>query len=458
MKPDPTDLSTCLFSSTIQDDPLEPYTNDALTVRSKDTVHGRGIIATRNISKGECLFITPAVLFVDHSIKNLFLDESNDDLKNLEDVAINNLVDQMWDAIQNQENSILNSFLTLIGSSIFRDDYDPDINTLLGKNNDTTWNKTELQQLKKEDLKQILLKNAFGPDCLTYGILMRYWKSSDSVKSNYFPHHLLGVFPLAAMINHSCMPNAVRVYAGKNMVVHASTSILAGQEIVWSYVPPTMTFMDRRRSLKKTHGFICNCSRCSQEAKCLKPELLPTTLKIALENAQIWNQSLVDVSGLDARTVNDVCNMFNALEDTIFLSPVLSSEQKRYLRVGLVKAFFNAFNVLLYSSNSLRTMELILESASQLHFSFVMANVHGSTEHISLLHLCLELAQSIEGTQRDESGNKRTRFWTEQLKQAHLVRFGALGNDIDSVRKIMQHTKIVLRQKDGFIKSPLKFL
>ena len=103
-------------------------------------------------------------------------------------------------------------------------------------------------------------------------------------------------------------------------------------------------------------------------------------------------------------------------------------------------------------------MELILESASQLHFSFVMANVHGSTEHISLLHLCLELAQSIEGTQRDESGNKRTRFWTEQLKQAHLVRFGALGNDIDSVRKIMQHTKIVLRQKDGFIKSPLKFL
>lgn len=457
MKPNPKDLSTCYFSSTTQDVPLlEPFIHDALTLQSKNTIHGRGIIATRNISEGDCLFITPSILCLDQSFRNLFLNSNG--LKNLEELSIEMLVDRMWESIQNKENSQINSFLALMGSSIFREDYVPDVQTLLGRNNDTIWNKTDLQKLKKEDLKKIVLKNAFGPDCLTYDIVQRYWKSSESVKSNYTPHHLLGIFPLAAMINHSCMPNAIRVYAGKNMVVHASTSIKADQEIVWSYVPPTMMFMDRRRSLKKMHGFICRCSRCSHEAKYLKPDILPATLKISLDHACQWNQSLIEVSSIDSNVVTDVCNMFNALEDTIFRSPVLSNETKRYLRVGLLKTFFNSYNVMLRNSNNSHTIELILESAGQLHFSFVMANGKGSTEHLSLLHLCLDLSTTLDEMKDNNNGKKKTRFWTEQLKQAHLVRFGALGNDINNVRKTMRHTKVVLRQKDGFVKSPFRFL
>jgi hypothetical protein len=435
---------------------MEPFINDALALQSKDTIHGRGIVATKNISEGDCLFITPPVLCVDQSIRELLLQRN--DLKNLEELAIEILVDYMWESIQKRENAKVNSFLAMMGSSIFREEFPPDVNTLLGRNNDMMWNKTELQQLKKEDLKQIVLKNAFGPDCLTYDILMRYWKSSDSVRSNYIPHHLLGIFPFSAMINHSCMPNAVRVYVGKNMVVHASAPIAAGEEIVWPYVPPTLMFMDRRRSLKKVHGFICKCRRCSHEAKYLKSDILPITLKTALDHACKWNQSLIDVTSLDTSTVADICNMFKALEDTIFSSTVFSNETKRHLRVGLVKTFFNAYNVLLNSSNNPQAMDLILESACQLHFSFVMTIGKGSTEHLSLLHLCLELATSIDGMQSNGGGNKKTKFWTEQLKQAHLVRFGALGNDIKNVRKTMQHTKTVLRQKDGFFKSPFQFL
>jgi len=43
----------------------------------------------------------------------------------------------------------------------------------------------------------------------------------------------------------------------------------------------------------------------------------------------------------------------------------------------------------------------------------------------------------------------KLRFWTEQVKRAHLIRYGPLGNDLEKTRRILKHTQRVLRQPNG---------
>ena len=67
-----------------------------------------------------------------------------------------------------------------------------------------------------------------------------------------------------------------------------------------------------------------------------------------------------------------------------------------------------------------------------------------------VLHLCYELAARDAQT--------KVRFWTEQLKRAHMLRYGNLGNDIDYVRRVMQHSRTVLRQTQGWNAVEYSFL
>jgi hypothetical protein len=52
----------------------------------------------------------------------------------------------------------------------------------------------------------------------------------------------------------------------------------------------------------------------------------------------------------------------------------------------------------------------------------------------------------------------KVRFWTEQLKKAHIVRYGFMGEDVECIRKVLMHTKKILRQKDGFLNVSYNFL
>jgi hypothetical protein len=50
------------------------------------------------------------------------------------------------------------------------------------------------------------------------------------------------------------------------------------------------------------------------------------------------------------------------------------------------------------------------------------------------------------------------RFWTDQLKRAILVRYGSVGNDIHVVRRLLQHTRTVLRNPNGMDRVEEKFI
>jgi len=80
---------------------------------------------------------------------------------------------------------------------------------------------------------------------------------------------VLGLFPSAALLNHSCCPEVVMFAKASHGTVklHIRTvkAILPGQEIHCSYIDelcaPTV---DRRSILQDSFLFTCNCKRCSQ--------------------------------------------------------------------------------------------------------------------------------------------------------------------------------------------------
>eukprot|EP01133_Synstelium_polycarpum_P002928 gene2928-3368_t len=78
----------------------------------------------------------------------------------------------------------------------------------------------------------------------------------------------VGVYPVHACMNHSCVPNveisvsrqdgAVRDY----LVVRATKNIAAGQEILSHYCDVDLPTVERKDLLSGQYGFDCNCNKC----------------------------------------------------------------------------------------------------------------------------------------------------------------------------------------------------
>ncbi|CAO3567540.1 unnamed protein product [Mortierella alpina] len=73
-----------------------------------------------------------------------------------------------------------------------------------------------------------------------------------------------GTFPIGALFNHSCRPNAIVMYEGKDQVVRALEDIVVGQEVCTSYVDNGVQRQERRQLLKEKYYFDCHCPRCCE--------------------------------------------------------------------------------------------------------------------------------------------------------------------------------------------------
>ncbi|KAG0333962.1 hypothetical protein BG004_000614 [Podila humilis] len=73
-----------------------------------------------------------------------------------------------------------------------------------------------------------------------------------------------GTFPIGALFNHSCRPNAIVMYKDNNriQVVRALEDILPGQEVCTSYVDNGVQRKERRQLLAEKYFFDCQCPRC----------------------------------------------------------------------------------------------------------------------------------------------------------------------------------------------------
>ncbi|ALC48927.1 CG12119 [Drosophila busckii] len=89
-------------------------------------------------------------------------------------------------------------------------------------------------------------------------------KTSDRTTDNQeFSYRAL--YPLFGVMNHDCIPNSYYTFDEKtnNMIVHAAVDILEGEEITTTYTKLFTGNIARHLFLKMKKGFTCKCSRCT---------------------------------------------------------------------------------------------------------------------------------------------------------------------------------------------------
>ncbi|CAH1786124.1 unnamed protein product [Owenia fusiformis] len=72
----------------------------------------------------------------------------------------------------------------------------------------------------------------------------------------------VGIYMNGSRLNHSCLPNAVAVFSGKQLTVRSTTDIDADEEILISYIEQLGPSAERQRYLKSSYYFDCTCPRC----------------------------------------------------------------------------------------------------------------------------------------------------------------------------------------------------
>ncbi|CAM9587566.1 unnamed protein product, partial [Phaeothamnion confervicola] len=73
-----------------------------------------------------------------------------------------------------------------------------------------------------------------------------------------------GMFPLVAMLNHSCSPNCAFVFCPARMEVRVLRPVAAGEELTVAYIDLLQSTADRQRELLQSRHFECRCARCLQ--------------------------------------------------------------------------------------------------------------------------------------------------------------------------------------------------
>lgn len=133
-----------------------------------------------------------------------------------------------------------------------------------------------LQALQANTDKYYLLEIQKAADCfqkfppeklkLFYQIACVFNTNTFEGRSCVENHEVLirALFPLAALLNHQCSPNANHHFEnGHTLVVTAVRPISQGEEIVTSYTKLFWGTLARKVFLAVTKKFICTCKRCS---------------------------------------------------------------------------------------------------------------------------------------------------------------------------------------------------
>ncbi|GMF60736.1 unnamed protein product [Phytophthora fragariaefolia] len=72
----------------------------------------------------------------------------------------------------------------------------------------------------------------------------------------------IGMFPEGALFNHDCDPNCVVSFNEREMRVHVVRDVEVGEELTVSYVELMQSTKARRKELKESYFFDCECKRC----------------------------------------------------------------------------------------------------------------------------------------------------------------------------------------------------
>jgi len=95
-------------------------------------------------------------------------------------------------------------------------------------------------------------------------LLQRFPANNFSITDDLVVSQAAGVYPLGALLNHSCLPNCIVTYDESTHVqeVRTACAVTAGTELTHSFVNLALSTHDRQEHLKAVYGFNCKCPRC----------------------------------------------------------------------------------------------------------------------------------------------------------------------------------------------------
>jgi SET and MYND domain-containing protein len=129
----------------------------------------------------------------------------------------------------------------------------------------------------------------------------------------------IGLYPVAALINHSCAPNSVAVFEGTTVSIRALQHIPAGEEISISYIEIGAPTLQRRATLAKHFFFVCHCPRCETDTpfmsgyRCVNPSCAGVVLDSEGEKAETGSNGSVATD--DKEPVQLKCNKCGKTHD-----------------------------------------------------------------------------------------------------------------------------------------------
>ena len=95
-------------------------------------------------------------------------------------------------------------------------------------------------------------------------ILAKFQCNNFSIVDDLFISVGAGIYPVGALLNHSCLSNCVLSYVGKThvQVIRALVDLKPGDEICHSYCETGNPRWIRQKKLREDYGFGCECERC----------------------------------------------------------------------------------------------------------------------------------------------------------------------------------------------------
>lgn len=173
---------------------------------------------------------------------------------------------------------------------------------------------SDLYRYDPNSLVEVIVSNGFA-----------WW---DSTKCNLVQRpqdHGFGLWFEAAMLNHSCVPNACYGFLGNLLVVRAVSNIAVNEEITISYVSMHDSVEDRAKKLTR-RGFTCQCQLCARQRDCISSELNSGMHHLAMDP----QHGTLFYHGVEQ--LADKCNDFQVSAIVVRVMAALSCDQKQDYR------------------------------------------------------------------------------------------------------------------------------
>ena len=75
----------------------------------------------------------------------------------------------------------------------------------------------------------------------------------------------VAVYSAPSLLNHSCRPNTLPLYYGRQLVLKAVRDIGPDEQLFITYTDTLQLLSERQRELQKGYNFTCACERCLED-------------------------------------------------------------------------------------------------------------------------------------------------------------------------------------------------